>query len=58
MSAIYTAEECAALFGVSTWAWYRSVREGTCPVPPIRIGRRLVWAKASVDDLLGKEEER
>jgi len=48
-----TANELAAVLGVSTWALYQSVREGTCPVEPIRVGRRLVWSSARVADLLG-----
>ena len=52
-SAVYNAEEAAALFGVSEWAWYQSARRGDCPVMPIRVGRRLLWPKAAVDRLLG-----
>ncbi|MST31626.1 helix-turn-helix domain-containing protein [Acidimicrobiaceae bacterium USS-CC1] len=42
----------AELLGVSTWAVYESVRRGEPPIPPIRVGRRLVWPKAAVDRLL------
>lgn len=52
--AVYRVGELAELFDVSPWTIYESVKQGTCPVPPIRIGsRRLVWAKAPVDALLG-----
>lgn len=50
-----TAEQLAEELGVSTWAIYESVRNGDCPIPPIRIGRRLVWSRAAVDALLGIE---
>lgn len=52
-AATYKAEEVADLLGVSTWGLYESVRRGDCPLDPIRVGRRLVWAKAKVDALLG-----
>ncbi len=56
-AATMTARELAEVLGVSEWAVYQSVRDGDCPVPPIRVGRRLVWAKARVDALLGAESE-
>lgn len=52
-AATMTAEELAELLGVSTWAVYEAVRRGDCPVAPIRVGRRLLWPRASVDALLG-----
>lgn len=54
-AATLTAEELADLLGVSTWALYQAVRRGDCPVPPIRIGRRLVWSRVAVERLLGVE---
>lgn len=56
-SATYTAEEVAALVGVSSWAIYAQAREGTLPdgLEPIRVGRRLVWPRARVNALLGVE---
>jgi excisionase family DNA binding protein len=50
------AQELAERLGVSTWAVYQSVREGTCPVPAIRVGRRIVFSKAAVEALLGAPE--
>lgn len=50
------AQELAERLGVSTWAIYQSVRDGTCPVPPIRVGKRIVFSKAAVDALLGAAE--
>ena len=50
-----TAKQFAELLGISLWALYQSVREETCPVEPIRVGRRMVWSSALVADLLGVE---
>jgi predicted DNA-binding transcriptional regulator AlpA len=53
-TATYSAEQFADLLGVSPWSIYQSVKSGTCPIDPIRVGqRRLVWSKAAVDRLLG-----
>jgi predicted site-specific integrase-resolvase len=52
----YTAAELAERLGVSSWLVYGSVRDGTCPVPAITIGHRIVFAKAAVDRLLQLEE--
>jgi len=51
--ATITAPELAELLGVSCWAVYESVRTGASPVPPIRVGRRLVFARTAVEALLG-----
>lgn len=47
------AEQVAELLGCSTWSLYEQVKAGTCPVEPIRLGRRLVWPTAKVLALLG-----
>jgi predicted DNA-binding transcriptional regulator AlpA len=52
-SATIAAGELAAMLGVSTWSVYESAKAGTCPVEPIRVGRRLVWSRARVEQLLG-----
>lgn len=51
-----TAEGLAARCGVSAWSIYESVKRGDCPVPAIKIGRRIVFAKAAVDRLLGVQD--
>jgi len=51
--ATLTAPELAELLGVSCWAIYEAVRSGEPPVPAIRVGRRLVFARSAVDALLG-----
>jgi excisionase family DNA binding protein len=53
MSATYTTAQAAELLGVSEWALYQAVRDGSPPVTPIRIGRRIVWPKAPLDSLVG-----
>ena len=53
--ATMTAAEVAEALGVSEWSLYRSVREGTCPIEPIRVGRRMVWSSAKVMVLLGMD---
>ena len=55
-AATYQAHELAERLGVSTWLIYASVKDGSCPVPPIRVGKRIVFAKAAVDRLLQLEE--
>ncbi len=45
--------EAAAAIGVSAWAAYRSIREGTFPLPVIRVGRRIVVPRAPLERLLG-----
>jgi len=51
--ATITAPELAEMLGVSTWAVYEAVRAGEPPVPAIRVGRRLVFARTAVEALLG-----
>jgi excisionase family DNA binding protein len=53
MSATVNASELAEILGVSTWTIYESVRRGDCPIPPIRVGRRLLWSRSRVEELLG-----
>jgi len=54
-TATITAEELARLLGVALWTLYQSVSEGTCPIEPLRVGRRMVWPSAPVAALLGVE---
>ncbi len=54
-AATYQAHELAELLGLSTWAIYESVKNGDCPVAPIRVGRRIVFSKAVTDKLLGMD---
>jgi predicted site-specific integrase-resolvase len=56
--ATISAQEFADLLGVAVWTLYKSVREGNCPIPPIRVGRRLVWSYSRVADLLALDDRR
>ena len=51
-----TVDELAAALGVSAWTVYESVRRGECPVRPIRVGRRILFARAAVEQVLGPIE--
>ncbi len=48
----YDTGEVAALLGVSPWLIYQQVRAGSCPLPHIKLGRRLLFPKAAIDRLL------
>ncbi len=52
-AATYTTAELAEQLAVSEWSIYQAVKRGDCPVPPIKVGRRIVFAKVAVDRLLG-----
>jgi hypothetical protein len=43
----------AAKWSVCIDTWYDVVRRGECPIEPIRVGRRMLWPKARVDELMG-----
>jgi predicted DNA-binding transcriptional regulator AlpA len=49
---VMRAAEVAAAWGCSEWLVYKMAREGSCPVPPIHLGRKLVWSRVAVDRLL------
>ncbi len=49
----YTAGELADFLGVGKSTVYQSVKDGTCPITPIRVSGRLVWSRPAVDLLLG-----
>jgi predicted DNA-binding transcriptional regulator AlpA len=53
--ATINAEQLAQLLGVSRYSVYEAAKAGTLPIPPIRVGRRMVWSAARVADLLGVE---
>lgn len=42
------ATEVAEVWGCSAWAVYEMVRSQTCPVEPLRLGRKLRWPTARV----------
>jgi Helix-turn-helix domain len=47
----FTVEEFGEMFGLSRTAAYAAAKNGSVPV--IRIGRRLVISRASIERLLG-----
>lgn len=47
------AEQTAEILDCSTWALYESVKNGGCPVEPIRVGRCLRWPTAAVLRVVG-----
>lgn len=42
------AEQTAELWGCSTWALYAMAKTQSCPVAPLRLGRKLRWPTALV----------
>lgn len=50
-----STEEAAAVFGISPKLLYRLVQEGTAPIEPLRLGRRILWPTAKVLAALGIE---
>ncbi len=57
MTRTLTAAELAEALGVGPSSIYQAVADGTCPVPPIRVGRRIVFSRTAVDRLLEGGEE-
>lgn len=55
--AVYTADELAVKLGISLWLIYSRVRAGDFPIPPLKVGRRLLWPRAVVDRMLGLDDE-
>jgi hypothetical protein len=49
----YATKVVAKKTGLSTDALYDAVRRGDCPIPHLKVGRRIVWPKALVDRALG-----
>lgn len=52
MCATLTASEVAELVGVSEWSIYASVRNGDCPFPHVKVGRRILFIKGAILRLL------
>jgi excisionase family DNA binding protein len=48
-----STREAAELFGVHHETLLAAVRDGTSPVAPLRIGRRMVWPTTLVLDAVG-----
>ncbi len=52
LPATIDARQLADLFGCSYWSVLEQVKAGTCPVAPLRLGRKLRWSTAAVLRLL------
>jgi hypothetical protein len=51
--ATYKVEELAGLADCSSWLIYKTIRDGSCPFPFVKIGRRVLFIKARCDEILG-----
>lgn len=49
---VLTVVEAAKMLRVSPDALYRSIREGTCPVPVVKVGRTMRISRLQLDRLL------
>lgn len=47
-----TVAQFARAMGVATWTAYESIKTGTCPIQPIRLGGRIVFSAAALAKLL------
>ena len=56
-AATIAARATFRLVGVSDPKGYASARDGTFPLPPIWLGRKLVFARALVRALLGLTDD-
>ena len=50
------AGELSDLTATSTWTLYRAIREGTCPFPYVRCGKKILFIRSRVYDMLGLAE--
>jgi predicted DNA-binding transcriptional regulator AlpA len=49
---LLTAHDMAILTGKSAKVWWRAAREGTSPVPVVRLGRDVLWPRDAVMAML------
>lgn len=56
-AATLTVRQFADLLGVSDWALREAVKRGEAPVPPLHVGRRIVFPRQQVEQLLGPLDE-
>jgi excisionase family DNA binding protein len=52
-SAVITVPELAELLDSNPWTLYEAIKVGNSPIPPIRLGRKILFARSKVDELLG-----
>ena len=51
--AVLTVPEVAALMGSSPWTVYESIKRSDFPVPVIRLGKKILFSRTRVYELLG-----
>lgn len=56
-SAVLTVPEVAELLGSSPWTIYEAVKRDEFPVPVIRLGKKILFSRTRVYELLGVEAE-
>lgn len=52
-AATYRTEELAERARCSEWLLYQTVRDGTCPFPFVKVGRRVLFIRSKCDEILG-----
>lgn len=52
---VYNVPEVAALLGLSPWSVFQHVKDGTFPIAPIRVGRRILFSALATDRLIDGE---
>ena len=55
--AVMTVPEVAELLGLAPWTVYHQIKSGLFPVEPIRIGRKILFAKSRIESWLGVRHE-
>lgn len=56
--ATYTLAEVAGLLGLGYTKCHELAQAGTLPITPLRIGRKYLFPKAKVHELLGMSDDR
>jgi predicted DNA-binding transcriptional regulator AlpA len=52
-AATMQADELSDLTATSTWTLYKAIREGTCPFPYVRCGKKILFIRSRVNEILG-----
>lgn len=47
------ADELSSLTDTSTWTLYKAIRDGTCPFPYVRCGKKILFIRSRVYEMLG-----
>lgn len=46
-------DELSDLTATSTWTLYKAIRDGTCPFPYVRCGKKILFIRSRVYEILG-----